>query len=423
MTFRFLHLADLHLETVYGGRAATRERLREASLQAFERAVDFALERRLDALLIAGDAFDDALLSRRTELFFVRQLRRLAAAGTHALYCCGNHDPGGSSLRAAHLGLDSGDDPSKALLHIFRGARPEVVTLSGRDGEPVGVVVGAGHNTDRESRDLAANFTRLKTGLPVVGLLHCQVGSARDAAEHARYAPASREDLARVEYDYWALGHVHLRQRPFADLPAWYAGNLQGRNARETGPKGGLLVELAAGEPVDPAFVPFAPVRWEHLRLEGLEGYATFSGLLDHLVARVREAGAGGNEELALRLELTGPTPLAGELRSADTRAELEEELLECSGVVEIQLRTHGTRRPRALADLRRTPSVLREALNLCEAAAGDPALLASLEPEVLAAFEGTDALDAERRRDHLASLLEGLDEELLERCLGQEPA
>ena len=67
MTFRFLHLADLHLETVYGGRASTRERLREASLQAFERAVDFALARRLDALLIAGDAFDDPLLSRRTE--------------------------------------------------------------------------------------------------------------------------------------------------------------------------------------------------------------------------------------------------------------------------------------------------------------------------------------------------------------------
>jgi len=423
MTFRFLHLADLHLETAYGGREATRERLREASLQAFERAVDFALERKLDAVLIAGDAFDDPLLSRRTELFFVRQLRRLAEGGTHALYCCGNHDPGGSSLRAAQLGLNSGDDAVKDRLHLFRGARPEVVTLCGRDGEPVGVVVGAGHTNDHESRNLAASFTRLETDLPVVGLLHCQVGSARDAAEHARYAPATAEDLALVEYDYWALGHVHLRQRPIADLPAWYAGNLQGRNPRETGPKGGLLVELEAGEPVDPAFVPFAPVRWEHLLVEGLGGCATFSALLDHLVARVREAGAGGSEELALRLELTGPTPLAGDLRSADTRAELEEELLECAGVVEIQLRTQSTRRPRDLEDLRHTPSVLREALELCEAAAGDPALLASLEPEVLASFEGTDAPDEDERRQHLAGLLEGLDEELLERCLGEEPA
>jgi hypothetical protein len=169
--------------------------------------------------------------------------------------------------------------------------------------------------------------------------------------------------------------------------------------------------------------VPFAPGRGERLRLDGLEAYTTFSGLLDHMVARVREARAGGSEELALRLELTGPTPLAGTLRSAETRAELEEELLECAGVVEIQLRTQGTRRPRDLEDLRHTPSVLREALELCEAAAADPALLASLEPAVLAAFESGDAPDEEERRAYVTSLLASLDEELLERCLREEPA
>ena len=72
MPFRFLHLADLHLETRFGGAEATRDRLRVAILEAFDAAVDLALERELDAVLIAGDAFDDPLLSRRTELAFVR---------------------------------------------------------------------------------------------------------------------------------------------------------------------------------------------------------------------------------------------------------------------------------------------------------------------------------------------------------------
>ena len=39
MGFRFLHLADLHLETRFGGSTATRERLRRATHEAFERAV------------------------------------------------------------------------------------------------------------------------------------------------------------------------------------------------------------------------------------------------------------------------------------------------------------------------------------------------------------------------------------------------
>ena len=51
MGFRFLHLADLHLETRFGGRPDTRERLRQATHEAFTRAVDHAIEHRLDALL------------------------------------------------------------------------------------------------------------------------------------------------------------------------------------------------------------------------------------------------------------------------------------------------------------------------------------------------------------------------------------
>ena len=95
MTFRFLHLADLHLETRFGGRPEARARLRRATLEAFRSAVDLALQRELHAFLIAGDAFDEELLSHRTELAFCAQVQRLAEAGVHVLYACGNHDPGG----------------------------------------------------------------------------------------------------------------------------------------------------------------------------------------------------------------------------------------------------------------------------------------------------------------------------------------
>ena len=47
MGFRFLHLADCHLETSFGGRPETRERLRRATREAFKRAFDYAIEEHL----------------------------------------------------------------------------------------------------------------------------------------------------------------------------------------------------------------------------------------------------------------------------------------------------------------------------------------------------------------------------------------
>ncbi len=64
--FRFLHLADLHLDTSFGGRATARERLRRAVREAFEAAVEFTVENQRHAVLAAGDLYDDPLLSIQT---------------------------------------------------------------------------------------------------------------------------------------------------------------------------------------------------------------------------------------------------------------------------------------------------------------------------------------------------------------------
>lgn len=423
MTFRFLHLADLHLETRFGGRPAVRDRLRAGTREAFERAVELAVERELHAVLIAGDAFDQEILSRGTELFFVRQVRRLAEAGVHVLWCCGNHDPGGKAHRAAGLGLDGdeGDEPWRARVTLFRTATPRAVRVLDRAGEPVGVVVGAGHPKDREERNLAASFTPLEPGLPRVGLLHTQVDSARGAEHHDRYAPSTRDDLLRVDYDYWALGHVHLRHRPFSDVPAWYAGNLQGRHVNEPGPKGGLVVALEAGEPVEPEFVPLAPVRWERATVDDLAAHASLDALAGALADRLEDLAQDGPGELAARLVLTGPCALARVLRRETDRRELEEDLLDRTGAVEVQLDVRGVHEPRDVDALRRTPCVLAEALDVLEEVAADPRRLLALVPRELAGVE--DDADDDARLAYAVELLDGLQEELFERGLREADA
>ena len=422
MGFRFLHVADLHLETNFGGRSQTRERLRQATLEAFDRAITYALDHDLHAVLAAGDLFDDPLLSLRTEVELVRQVRRLGEGGIRFLLACGNHDPGGQRFRVASLGLDK-----LPRVHVFRGSEPGVVTVMDRDGEPQGIVVGAGHVAANDATHLAAAFPSAEgvngalNRLPVVGLLHTHVESAKSAANHDRYAPSTPEDYRRLSdgqgYSYWALGHIHARQRAVADLPVYYAGNLQGRNARETGAKGGLVVEAFAGAAAEPDFVRFAPVRWVRSAVADLPSDVPHSVLADHLAQRIESLRVVADEEIAVRLDLEGTTSFARTLHSADALLGLAAELAARSGALEVELRSERVTVPVDREALRAAPTVLSQALEILDRAAIDDGLLEELAPETLAATPGNDT----ERIAYLRELLRDLPEDLIERCLRSE--
>jgi DNA repair exonuclease SbcCD nuclease subunit len=411
--FRFLHLADLHLETSFGGLPSTRERLRRATFEAFEAAVDYAIEGALHAVVVAGDLYDDPLLSIRTELMLERQVARLDEAGVWFVAVCGNHDPGGPRHRSSRLGLETDHNGARReRVRILRDRHPEAVRITDRGGEPVGIVVGAGHMTETESTNLAEGFPRVAAGLPVVGLLHSHVSSARTASSHDRYAPSGQADFERLEYSYWALGHIHMRQRAVSDLPVHYAGNLQGRNPKETGAKGGLVVEARAGIAAEPEFVQFAPVRWERLIVDQLPDSHSAAALVNCVSSRVAALG-GSSDQLALRVELVGETPLAPTLRVPSEVEALEAELAARTGALEVQLRDGGVMRPIDRTALSSSPTVLTGALELIERAAREPELLAGLSPDELAA-----ATEPEARDDYLRSLLDDLSEELIERSI-----
>ena len=412
--FRFLHLADLHLETSFGGRAATRERLRRATLEAFEAAVDFAIENQLHAVLAAGDLYDDPLLSIHTELALQRQVQRLEEARVWFLAVCGNHDPGGPQHRSIPLGLEVNElGARRERTRVFRDRHAEQVTVTDCDGEPVGVVVGAGHASATEASNLAASFPSVETDLAVVALLHSHVASARSAGNHDRYAPSGQRDYERAEYSYWALGHIHRRQRAVPGAPVYYAGNLQGRNARETGPKGGFVVEARPGVPAEPEFVRFAPDRWERLQCDALPDDRSAAVLVAHLAGQIG-ALASGTDELIVRVELSGETPLAPTLRSARELESLEHELQRKTGALEIQLRNCGAVRPIDRSALRESPTAVARALELIDRASEDDLLLEELAPRELAT-----SIDSSARIEYLRSLLANLPEELIERSLG----
>jgi DNA repair protein SbcD/Mre11 len=413
---RFLHLADLHLDSPFAGRTARlRTRLREAARQALSTAVSVALEEELDALLIAGDLLDGEDLSFATERHLMAELGRLEEGGVQVVYVTGNHDPGMRGGAVSRVPWPEG-------IRVIDGPEPVAVEIR-RDGETVGVVTGAGHPSNRFGEDLSRAFPRPRGPLPQVGLLHTQVGGATGEGEHHRYAPSELARLERSGHHYWALGHIHLRQELSAIPSIHYPGNLQGRSPRETGAKGGLLVDLSTPGAPGVEFVELAPTRWERLRVQGLESLQR----IEEVVRRVEEAwrevrdedpGRPGTDWL-VRVELAGPSPIVRDLESEEERAGMAEALAGTLGLMDVEIRTDALRPFRRVEPHLDRQDVVGEALRLIRELVRDPDRSPAAELEVeagdLAGYEpGTDAaLD-----EYLRGLLEGEEATLVDALL-----
>jgi predicted phosphodiesterase len=326
-SFRFLHLADLHLDSPLRGLEADpdapAERIRMASRLALHNAVDFALRERLELVVIAGDLFDGDWQDWRTGHFLVGQIGRLTRAGIRVVAIRGNHDA--ASVLTRHIAWGDG-------ARLLSPRKPETVELP-----EIGVAIHGQSFRDRETlENLARDYPPPRPGRFNIGLLHT-AATGRDG--HDNYAPCTVEQLVAHGYDYWALGHVHAREELHPDPWIVFPGNLQGRHINEEGAKGGTLVTVRDGR-ASVAHVPFDVVRWRRLEVD-LAGSADLESAFA-LVRRglMRVAGEADGRLLALRVELIGASPahaaLAGDL--GETCQRVRSELLAVAGADQVWL-------------------------------------------------------------------------------------
>jgi DNA repair exonuclease SbcCD nuclease subunit len=302
-TFKFLHAADLHLDSPLVGltakSASFAEAVETASRQALDNLVDLAIAEGCRFVVLAGDVFDGDLRDFHTGLFFLAAMRRLEAADIRVFMVAGNHD---AENRFADK-LRFSDN-----VHRFAHRRPESVAIDDLDV----VVHGQGFGQRDVFENLAMTYPPPRPGRFNIGVLH--TACAGSEGEHRVYAPCTLEQLVRHGYQYWALGHVHARLVLSEHPHVVYPGNLQGRNARETGPKGATIVEVVDGEVASCVHHVLDEVRWASERVD-VAGAADHDGLLGRVrAALVPVCVAAGERPLALRLRLTGETPVHAQL-------------------------------------------------------------------------------------------------------------
>ena len=248
MTLRFVHAADLHLDSPFTGIRATApenvaQALYSATFDSYKNIVDLCISERADALLVAGDIYDGADRSLRAQRAFIDGLRSLDSAGIRSFVCHGNHDP--LDGWEARLDYPTG-------CHRFSADFQAIPVFTDEPGRAL--VYGISYPTRDVYENLVSRLGRVDERAFTIGLLHANVGGN---ADHALYAPCSLDDLARSGIDYWALGHVHTRQILRDRAPTVvYPGNSQGRHPNEAGARGVYLVEVDADGNISLDFRP-----------------------------------------------------------------------------------------------------------------------------------------------------------------------
>lgn len=305
----FIHAADLHLASPFSGLSekdrAMASHLNQSLYCSFDAILTACLEKKVDFLLIAGDVFDSGEKNLQAIHHFIRGLTALYKEGIQVIITTGNHDPlltgpGSNTIWDDIIRISGGEPP----FTLIQSESHEIVDIK-HDGETVARICGVSFTKPEISDNPVRNFPkRVDNTFPWIGVVHCTIGSHSD---HIPYAPLTLTDLTGLGYDYWALGHIHAGFIVKESNPTIiYPGNIQGRNWRETGPKGCIHAIIEKDGSVFTQFYVTASVRFEkrEISINGMEHDEQLISATGEIISDVTKKQ--GENSTILAVDITG---------------------------------------------------------------------------------------------------------------------
>ena len=259
---KLIHCADIHLDSpMETNLSADKSRERKLEIRStFARLVRTAADEGVEAILIAGDLFDGARVTKSTENYVLDLIASYPQIDFY--YLSGNHDQGSTLANAAQL---------PANLYTFGK-----VWSTYRRGN---IAITGASTPDADTLSLNPEDVNIL-------LLHGQ---------ERRGAGVAGEDIIHLgrfknkHIDYAALGHIHEHRVLRLDSRgvAAYSGCLEGRGFDECGTKGYVLLEVEGGR-VSHRFVPFA-TRTLHTVECDVTGFSSGLDLEERMLASVKD--------------------------------------------------------------------------------------------------------------------------------------
>ena len=229
---KLIHCADIHLDSpMETNLSADKARERKLEIRStFSRMVRAAADEGVEAILVAGDLFDGARVTKSTENYVLDLIASYPMIDFY--YLSGNHDKGSALANSNQLPANLytfgklWSTYRRGNIAITGAAVPDADTLS-LNPEDVNILLL--HGQERKSAGVAGE----------------------DIIHLGRFK--------NKNIDYAALGHIHEHRvlRLDARGVAAYSGCLEGRGFDECGTKGYVLLEVEGGC-VSHRFVSFA---------------------------------------------------------------------------------------------------------------------------------------------------------------------
>lgn len=285
---KILHCADLHLDSPLSSLDIEKAELRHSDMRAaFTSLTLSAKMNNVDFLLISGDLFDGAFVSRDTVALILREFASIPDC--RIIIAPGNHDP---YTRSSYYGR--GDFPEN--VYIFDS--PELSCFEFPEKNTT-VYGWAFISEYMESCPLEGFSVEDPTRINLL----CAHGELDVSS--SKYCPIPSKLLAECGFDYAALGHVHTYseiKKPGVGYAA-YSGCLEGRGFDECGEKGAILAVADKDVSLQFAakFVRFSKRCYQTERLD-ITGAASNADAADRLSALINEKRYGSDTALRVRL-------------------------------------------------------------------------------------------------------------------------
>lgn len=279
---KFLHTADLHLDSAFCASAGTDAfARRQKQRQTLKRIFALAASESCDMVLIAGDLFDSGFVYPETKDLCVNLFRDF---GAPVIIAPGNHDPLSASSFYQTEKLPEN-------VHVFSSQMLEQIDFPNLKTTIAGYAFTSA----------ALPTSPLATAGPAPHEeIYVLCAHADLDAPTSRYAPVTTSDIERYGFDYAALGHVHNPENTSEYIR--YCGFPEGRSFDELGDGYVLTVEITpdASPIVTSHKISNERYMWQELSLEGISSNIEARSIIENAVTAV------SSEPTHLRLDLVG---------------------------------------------------------------------------------------------------------------------
>ena len=332
---KLIHTADLHLDSAFRSRFTKEEaeNRRQKQLMAWKELLSFAVEKKVQGILIAGDLFDSPVVSHGTMDFFLSTIAEHPEISF--FYLRGNHDTENTFRFQENL-------PKNLFLFSDKGKKYRLndrLLLAGVEygtkdisfGENKGATQGAGqaaeqaveqetvHGAEALSKNETeseeeSKFLKLKEEDCNILLLHGALYQGTPKGDSLQGEEGIfLKNLEKLPLSYIALGHIHKGGEGKLNNGAlWaYPGCLQGRGFDEEGERGFLYLKVEEEKKeIRKEFIPIKQGEFRILEIELLEDEGTLACLKK---IEVEMEKAGIVKEDSLRIILKGKKGLEQE--------------------------------------------------------------------------------------------------------------